>query len=189
MFRPHKYSRNFTAQLQRHTAESAIINIVTILMFIMIMIVMMILSCMRPRFHVVFTCSVWVWNFVSQITRRKQNTDLRTKSESKKGSNSRFDKFQNGEHRNLYFSRYRPITGLFVHVKGDGIRHIARLAEIQNAYKNLIRTPDRKSSRRIPGRRWEAIIGIGLCGNEGTRMLTGFIWLQTGCWGGHVWTK
>lgn len=156
----------------------------------LIMIVMMvILSRMRPRFRVVFTCTVWAWPSVSQITRRKQNTDLRTKSGFKRGSNSRFEKFQNKGLRKLYFSRYRPITGLFVHAKGEGIRQIARLAEIQNLYKNLIRTPDRKSSLRIPGRRWEDIIGIGLYGTGRTRMLTGFIRLQTGCWGGHVWTR
>jgi hypothetical protein len=140
------------------------------LITIKIMIMMTTLSRMRPRFRVVFTCSVWVWNFVSQITRRKQNTELRTKSGSKRGSNGRFEKLQNEVHRNLYFSRYRPITGLFVHVKGEGIRHVARLAETQNSYKNLIRTPDRKSFLRIPGRGWEDVIGIGLCGTGGTRM-------------------
>lgn len=112
---------------------------------------------------------------------REENTDLRIKSGSKRGSNGRFEKFQNKGLRNLYFSQYRPLTGLFVHAKGEGIRHVARLAEIQDKYKNLIRTPDRKSSLRIPGRRWEGVIGIGFCGTGRTRMLNGFIRLQAGC--------
>jgi hypothetical protein len=72
--------------------------------------------CGLSRFHV-----VQLENLISHITGRKlrvlQNTELRRKSGSTRGSNSELEIFHNDGLHNLYFSRY--VMGLVVQVKHD----------------------------------------------------------------------